>query len=596
MLWGAAADAQRFDGASAAGQVDGGVTSLYLGVDARFGANWLAGAALSRSLGRADYSVDGRSGRLKTELTGIHPYVRGETGSGLELWAIGGLGSGEAEDRSDHAGASPEASGLKMAMAAAGLRQPLTQRRGVQFSVVGAAGFVSLRTDEGDRLRAVDGLDAAVTQGRLALEVSRASGAWMPYLRLGARFDGGDGVAGSGAEVIGGLRYAGGRVDFEAQARWLAAHSGEDYKEYGGMARLTLSSRADGSGLRLSLAPSWGAAGGGTLLGMHSMLGSGAGTAGDLSGIGRRGAGLHAGSMARLSLDSELGYGYHWPRLRGLVSPVVMYGSGNGWSTIGTGLAYQSQRPLLGSNLRVELSIAREQRLAAETIHQALLKFTLVPWGPDGAIVPTTAPGAKAPLLYGTQDALASIDVPGGKLPLRPAVPEALPLIEAVERKAAILPGAREILAPIEVSEEKSSLLHGAQQALAPIEVPVERSSLLHGAREVLAPIEVPGFSAPVGEQEAYLRDLPKNYYAVQLMALRHGENVGVYVAKNGLEGSLKARVARDGETLHVLILGVYADIDSARRAVANLPPALQDITPWVRSLGSLQQAMRHTD
>ena len=35
------------------------------------------------------------------------------------------------------------------------------------------------------------------------------------------------------------------------------------------------------------------------------------------------GAGLSAGPMARLSVESELGYGFHWPRLRGLLSPVV---------------------------------------------------------------------------------------------------------------------------------------------------------------------------------------------------------------------------------------------------------------------------------
>ena len=158
----------------------------------------------------------------------------------------------------------------------------------------------------------MEGLAAAVTQGRLALEVSRASGAWMPYLRLGARFDGGDGIAGSGAEVVGGLRYAGGRVDFEAQARWLAAHSGEGYKEYGGMARLTLSSRADGSGLRLSLAPTWGAAGGGNLLGGGNGL-LGGPNAGEMlptggSAIPTGAAGMQG--LGALSLEGDLGYGF----------------------------------------------------------------------------------------------------------------------------------------------------------------------------------------------------------------------------------------------------------------------------------------------
>ena len=60
---------------------------------------------------------------------------------------------------------------------------------------------------------------------------------------------------------------------------------------------------------------------------------------GRMGGGGIGGAGLSAGPMARLSVKSELGYGFHWPRLRGLLSPVVTYDRGEGWSTIGTSLS-----------------------------------------------------------------------------------------------------------------------------------------------------------------------------------------------------------------------------------------------------------------
>ena len=309
-LWGSA-DMQRFDGVSEGGRYDGGMASLYLGADARFGGAWLAGAALSRSRGESDYAVDGRSGRLSTDLTSVLPYIRGETGSGLELWAIGGFGGGEAEDRSGPAGAPVERAGLDMRMAAAGVRQPLRQRGPLSFSLVGGIGFLSLATAEGERLRAVNGLEAEVSQGRLALEVSRPAGALAPYLRLGARADGGDGQAGAGLEVVGGLRYSGARVDFEAQARWLAAFSGEGYKEYGGSARLTVNSRDDGSGLRLSLAPSWGRAGTGALLGGGEGLLGGPAASAMLPPGG--GAAAMAGFGAP-SLESGLGYGFAFER------------------------------------------------------------------------------------------------------------------------------------------------------------------------------------------------------------------------------------------------------------------------------------------
>ena len=93
-----------------------------------------------------------------------------------------------------------------------------------------------------------------------------------PYLRLALRYDGGGTDGGAGLEVVGGARYSGTLIDFEAQGRWLAAHSAADYQEIGGMARLLVKSRADGSGLSLSLKPGWGEAHGGALLGGNGGL------------------------------------------------------------------------------------------------------------------------------------------------------------------------------------------------------------------------------------------------------------------------------------------------------------------------------------
>ena len=319
-LWGAA-DAQTFDNPAEAGRYDGGVTSMFLGIDRRFGGgDWLGGAALSASRGETDYAARGREGRLETKLAGFHPYLWTETAWGLEWWAVGGVGTGEAKDlpgatagpaeQAAPAGATVDTADLEMRMAATGLRLPLRQRGAVEFALVGGLGMLTLSTDDKDRgLRALSGLEADVSQGRLGIEVSRTGQGLLPYLRLGARRDGGDGVTGTGLEAVAGVRYGGARVDFEAQLRWLGAHSKdeyEDYEEYGGMARLMVKAREDGSGLRLTLAPTWGRAGmGGALLGGEDLLGGpGLGAmpmAGGMAGGSGHGA---------LSLESELGYGF----------------------------------------------------------------------------------------------------------------------------------------------------------------------------------------------------------------------------------------------------------------------------------------------
>ena len=330
-LWGAV-DAQTFNNPAEAGRYDGDVTSMFMGVDRRFGdGNWLGGAALSASKGKTNYAAQGREGRLDTKLAGFHPYVWTQLAWGLEWWLIGGIGTGEATDLRDPvaptadqtapASATAETADLQMRMAATGLRLPLRQRGAVEFALVGGIGMLTLSTDDKDRaLSAVSGLEADVSQGRLGIEVSRTGNGILPYLRLGARSDGGDGVTGTGLEAVAGVRYGGARVDFEAQLRWLGAHSKDEYKdyeEYGGMARLTVKAREDGSGLRLTLAPTWGQAG----MGGAGMAGASLGGGGLLGGPGL-GAMPMAGGMAggpahgafadlgALSLESEFGYGF----------------------------------------------------------------------------------------------------------------------------------------------------------------------------------------------------------------------------------------------------------------------------------------------
>ena len=299
-VW-SAVDYQSFSGASESNDFEGGMASIYLGGDVQFNANWLAGAAVSSNSGTSDYTVMGRSGELKTSLISVYPYVHGRTGSGMELWFIGGFGSGEAEDLSQHAGAAAEASDLSMTMGAAGLRQPVSQISGMDLSIVGGVGILSMTTNDGQN--AIDGLDAGVSQARVGAEIGRNTASMSPYLRLSGRYDGGGSQSGGGLEVVGGLRYASDKIDFEAQGRWLAVHSAADYQEFGGMARLLYKSRADGTGLQMSVQPGWGEANGGALFGRNSALLGGS----DLRTM------LPVGSesnMQPLVLDNDLAYGF----------------------------------------------------------------------------------------------------------------------------------------------------------------------------------------------------------------------------------------------------------------------------------------------
>ena len=351
-VWGAG-DRQSFSGSPVAGRYSGDVRSLYVGADRRLGTDWLAGAALGRSWGSADYqaSVDGASaGRLTTLLTSVYPYVRGRVSRGLELWAVGGYGRGMATDA--RAGGAPGAPGdLRMTMGAAGLRQNVLERAGVALAVVGGAGSLSLSSSGGGLT--VSGLGAGVHQGRLAVEASRASGAVSPFVQLGGRYDGGDGETGAGLELVTGVRASTSRVDLEARGRWLSVHSASGYSEYGAMARLVVKSRADGTGLQAALSPRWGMADE-LQLDDGGMLG-----ASGVSRLGRGGAWTASGQT--LSLEGELGYGWRTRRLRGVLSPLTSYRrTGLGGDLTQVGFSYLSSEALR-RDLRMQLTLGRER-------------------------------------------------------------------------------------------------------------------------------------------------------------------------------------------------------------------------------------------
>ena len=89
------------------------------------------------------------------------------------------------------------------------------------------------------------------------------------------------------------------------------------------------------------------------------------------------------------------------------------------------------------------------------------------------------------------------------------------------------------------------------------------------------------------------LLDLPASYYALQLFATGTREGAEAVAVRSGLRGMAGARVERDGEVFHVLLVGVYASKERAERALASLPASVRAMNPWVRRLGGLQEAMR---
>ncbi len=317
----------RWAGPDDAAGYEGDLATGYLGVDVQLTEHLLAGAAVSRSGSGSEWRQGYSSGRLGTELTVLHPYVR-IGGRDTAVWALAGVGRGTAENvrtLNGRRGTSP----LDLRLGLLEGRHRLGRAAGgVELSLRGEASWAELRTGSGEET--VDGLAAAVRRLRTGVEATLPLGGpggmqVAPFGAVSTRHDGGAGQTGLGLETAAGVRVSAGRMRIEAQGRRLLLHTASGYEEHG----FSVTAMAGGGhyepGLTASVRPHWGAPGYGAESLWQDHVQSYA-----------AGPNRHDGGV-----DARLGYGWMLPGNR-LLTPLVGYGR--------TG---EAQRVQLGARLGV---------------------------------------------------------------------------------------------------------------------------------------------------------------------------------------------------------------------------------------------------
>ena len=309
--WGRVAGTQ-FTGRDGALTLDGDVLTGTLGVDSEWD-RWLAGVAVSHSLGGGAFTGDGAGDLDRSTLTSLHPYLRYAVNERVEVWSVLGYGWGDLTLEPGTGGTLETDTTLLMGSFGG---------RGILLAAVDNAGYqLATRTDAmltRTTAGAVAGLaatDAEAHRLRLVLEGTRDV-TWpegqrvTPTVELGVRHDWGDAETGFGLELGGRVRYADPTLGLtlEAAVRGLLAHEDSDYEEWGASGSLRIDPGPTGQGLSLTLAPTWGAASSGL-----ESLWSRQTTAG-LAPQGTRQA-----PTGRV--NAEIGYGLAAPFGAGLLTP-----------------------------------------------------------------------------------------------------------------------------------------------------------------------------------------------------------------------------------------------------------------------------------
>ena len=353
-----------FDGADPGVTLGGEVLNVTAGADVQSGAV-LVGLALSGSHGAGDFHVartgvqSERMGGVRSILGSLHPYAHVSLAEWLQVWGLGGYGTGRLE-----ISGSEQDSDLRMKMWAFGGRSELPAGflGGFGLALKSDVFWVEMESDPTDVRR---GSIAEAQRLRFMLEssfrvVSLWGGELSPLLEAGFRQDDGDAETGQGLEVASGVRYSNADrgLFFEATARSLVSHEDERYREWGVGGALRLDPGPDYRGLAVQINSSHGVA---------------------TSSVQRLwsdpGAVAYFPGMARGRHEAEVGYGFRALQGGAMVIPF----SGVVYSPSGAKSVRVGSRLRVGSRWMLSLQADRSQYGLFDPWYGVVLRGHLLP-------------------------------------------------------------------------------------------------------------------------------------------------------------------------------------------------------------------------
>ncbi|MRS91509.1 cell division protein DamX [Enterobacteriaceae bacterium RIT714] len=89
------------------------------------------------------------------------------------------------------------------------------------------------------------------------------------------------------------------------------------------------------------------------------------------------------------------------------------------------------------------------------------------------------------------------------------------------------------------------------------------------------------------------LKSAPSSNYTLQLSSSSSYDNLNGWAKKSNLKNYVVYQTTRNGQPWYVLVSGVYASKDEAKRAVAALPADVQAKNPWAKPIHQVQADLK---
>ena len=261
-LWGAV-DLQNFSNDATNNEIDGSLSSLYLGADLAINENTFAGLAVAQHGGSSSYeftSDDANGeGEIDTSLMSFYPYLQAGDGHRFSMFLVGGFGSGESEIDRRHANGTEPSVDADLSLFAGGFDYVVLRRASMDLAIIGDAGVATISTEGDSSVLANREISSSKSSIGSSVSFNRqvegGSLTTSADVRLATGAD--DDETRTGFELGANLNYLGEHLDFMLDGRMVSRSGDTDAQRSSLSARIRYKTHADGSGLTLSVRPQW---------------------------------------------------------------------------------------------------------------------------------------------------------------------------------------------------------------------------------------------------------------------------------------------------------------------------------------------------
>lgn len=204
-----------------------------------------------------------------------------------------------------------------------------------------------------------------------------------------------------------------------------------------------------------------------------------------------------------------------------------------------------------------------------------------------------TEPATVAPVRNGTASSqtatapAASAQRPERKQAvIEPKKPQTTAKTTSAAPKPAAQPKRTEPAAATATTTPKATVSTAPAQTAAPAQTPAPAQT---------APAATAGSAsgAKSAGNVGSLKSAPSSHYTLQLSSSSNYDNLNGWAKKENLKNYVVYQTTRNGQPWYVLVSGVYASKEDAKRAVSTLPADVQAKNPWAKPLHQVQADLK---